>query len=129
VNALTAEQIAALPASRALDAEVAEKVLGWLRTPTGLLAPVDALGLPPSTDPIALPHFSTDMAAAWLALAKCCHEWEIGCDPAGWGDVKIYGWRGTPDDGDDVEHRVGFGHISKAPAAICKALLLDALTR
>lgn len=64
----------ALPAGAALDALIAERIMGWRHIH-------DGFGRGPQTNPISLIHdpvppFSTDIAAAWLVVETMIAEME-----------------------------------------------------
>lgn len=62
-----------MPAGRELDALVAERVMGWK-----LFASEPGYGRPPHQITLVLtpiPHYSTDIAAAWIIVEKLRDMW------------------------------------------------------
>lgn len=66
---------------RELDAEVAEKVMGWYQRVLASPHPRSQKNWyrPGSRHPVVLPGFSTDIAAAWLVVNHLYHSglWDI----------------------------------------------------
>jgi hypothetical protein len=121
-----------LEAGRELDALVAEKLMGW--------------PLRPYNDPDDVrPCFnlldgqrgllvweqkgksgwwfspSTNIAAAWEVLGRLTWQWEMGYDPGGWGEVKVFVW--DESEGEFATVGATFNHPGEAPLAICLAAL------
>ena len=122
---LTPTDLLSLPASRELDALVAEKVMGWHALRDGHCAECEAMikeGTLMMSDPQGLvgvvPDYSTSIAAAWEVVeklcppnpAECVYEFSLercldGCHVAKFGPHES-------------------GHIDgSAPLAICRAAL------
>lgn len=77
-----------------------------------------------------VPHYSDDWSDFGPLLEKCPHQWEIGNDPGGWGEVIIFRAKPDHDEADDPfnRHRVKFAYDGKTlPWAGCVALVLAAL--
>jgi hypothetical protein len=89
-----------MKAGHELDASIAEKVMGW-RLLNKMTNPTTAVaGLPPGISDDGkvefqpIPHYSTDIAAAWEVVEILREEWDIKIDSYhGWG--KSY----NPDEG------------------------------
>lgn len=94
--------------SRELDAEVAEKVMGWNKCDkftNPLLRKVQLVI-------IGYPHYSTDIAAAWLVVEKIPGWFALIKEEEGW----------------KCEYEIETGEIDyvlwpTAPEAICRAAL------
>lgn len=78
-----------MKAGRELDARVAEKVMGWtnirpaddkMRDPSTQEWWEDVWGDAPAADgnPHCIPHYSTDIGAAWQVVTRCLEGWWIG---------------------------------------------------
>lgn len=76
-------------------------------------------------------EYSTDWAAAGPLLGTIRHQWSIGYDPGGWGEVKIFLPNPAEKDDECDPFRpvvVKFGYDGKTlPHAICRALVVAAL--
>lgn len=121
-------------AGRALDAQIAEQVMGWTHEPDTDAYFVLADWLASEGKWRTLPHFSTDMAAAWQVVEH------LQSGPEGWkytlhlvahpyGRTYAYFGLDRPDDADYAEghHRYNdddqrIAHAT--PLAICRAALL-----
>lgn len=131
---MTPTEIDALPAGRELDALVAERVMGWTNIST--LSPQGRYfgarhfgwhetlrGSVPEHGRVALPSYSTDIAAGWEVVEKLVS--------LGWHFTitSLQGkWHAglTKDIGDVRE--TAMGHESTVPLAICRAALKAVLT-
>jgi hypothetical protein len=103
-----------LQAGRELDALVAEKVMGYtLGTPP---SPESAINLAGPEYPVTVPHYSTDIAAAWQVVEKFKdRDWRFILDKYddGWGiEIELSGGK------------YGSGAVAEtAPLAICRVAL------
>lgn len=69
-DTFTPAEIDALPAGPALDALVAERVMGWVCPPATSVLPVRMWVGPSGRVHPELPRFSTNIAAAWLVVER-----------------------------------------------------------
>jgi hypothetical protein len=126
---MTRDEILNMPASREMDALVAEKVMEfgvmrWINHPTydpKIITPVE----------MELPHYSTDISAAWQVLEQLRDPSES--EPDFWSitDAGIeQGWIveniWAHHDGDIPNFAV---QAETAPLAICRAALLAVLEK
>ena len=68
---MTREDILKMEAGREMDALIAEKVMEW--TAISKITPgisLDLIGTPPQGRPDLVPHFSTDISAAWEVVKE-----------------------------------------------------------
>ena len=110
-------------AGRELDARVATKVMGWKEawpkyaydgTPSGVLF---GAGIDPHGCKIPLPHYSTDIAAAWEVVEKSRHGSHVEVAHGATSNAGKYArWRCKF--GMQV-----FAEADSAPLAICLAAL------
>ena len=115
-------------AGRELDALVAEKVMGWERIvmkdkPGAVSWPHPPKGFDVNHNRWSIiPHYSTDIAAAWEVVEKLApeFEWILENDvkDGGWSAI-IYKWEGTS----VVSSPIGRSDADTAPHAICLAAL------
>lgn len=115
---MTPEEIDALPAGRELDALVAERVMGWTRSPRDYGSRLVWV-----THPENIVRFwkgrrsfqpSTDIAAAWEVLEK--HQFSLIRIPDGWVAGRF--------DFNSPAWDFAFGDAAPtAPLAICRAAL------
>jgi hypothetical protein len=131
------DEIMKLEAGRELDALVAEKVMGWqwfdhtgyairyFRPPNrfnyGAIAEGKEINYLES-----LPHYSTDIAAAWEVAEKLgnWHGFDFLVIKAAGNDLWCAGWYEFY--GDDYETRAA-DEAETVPLAICRAALLAAM--
>ena len=116
---LTREEILALPAGAALDALVAEKVMGLEYGPDYVegLGPVEGWA-DADGNGVDLPAYSTDIAAAWQVVEKVGGYYALY-----WMAPGSYGGRYGIQIHDDASHVTA----DAAPHAICLAALLATL--
>ena len=126
---LTRDAILALPAGPALDALVAERVLGWTRIKVPNPIPpgrgCDALRLPDGSTfvvngghaPRALPAYSTDIAAAWAVVEHLCPTANVS-EP--WFTLYSSGGKWVA----DFNRYTGGAAADTVPLAIARAALL-----
>jgi len=88
-----------MKAGRELDALIAERVMG------------EMWGVGPNLED-TLPHYSTQIADAWLVVEKMRPYFEIYCDGGGW--VARFGW---------ADAGTLAAYADTAPLAICLAAL------
>jgi hypothetical protein len=111
----------AIKAGRELDFQIAIKLMGWT---SGPLAPGVEPGpmhhlVPPNFsggEAPKVPHYSTDIAAAWLAMDKLCelrgNDLALERHSGGWSVMSEAG-----------EHGTELAGAQTAPHAICLAAL------
>lgn len=98
---------------RALDAAVHTHVFGWIEAPSGLVYVHQETG---KLADLRVPHYSTDIAAAWLVVERMTSQgWWLEIDHGG-VDWKIT-FYGLGDDPFPTER------ADTAPEAICRAAL------
>jgi hypothetical protein len=100
------------------------RVCGWPIVPeggSGCWASNCSLRPSPIIRADAVPEYSSDIAAAWKTMRGEHNQWEIKCDPAGWGHVTIY----LPVEGQEEYEEVSwiFENLDQLPRAICEARL------
>lgn len=125
--------MAELEVGRELDALIAERVMGWkigkerIVRPDGSSFDAPESGMPGDHvyDRYSIPHYSTDIAAAWQVVEKLGDKFHCRISTpffdgrpcfAGFTRKGTTGWNGKPDfeaSGDTV------------PAAICRAALKE----
>ena len=134
---MTNEEIDRMEAGRELDALVAERVMDWRWLVSQVsgrraLFPPDhapewfgrvADGSEPLTDQwdTRLPHYSTDIAAAWQVVEKMRERWPVvrlEVDVEGWR-VEIHTDEGTP----SYYRPVAEDYADTWPLAICRVAL------
>lgn len=110
-------------AGRELDALVAVKVFGWSEErkadypPNSERAAANCWHRPLIAAPCSLPHFSTDISAAWLVVEKLLADGKQV-------EVNGYNDEGDPDvDPWVVLINLTVSHAKTAPHAICLAAL------
>lgn len=114
---MTRDEIENMPSGRAMDALIAEHVMGWTnprRRHKGTL-----IMTPPADDPVrrggqAAPHYSTDIADAWQVVEHLLGRavWQIGVrriESLGFWLCEVGGV---------------YSRAENAPLAICRAALL-----
>lgn len=114
-----------MEAGRELDALVAEKVMGWEPGPGGIHL------FPPKDEPnrkrftrwngearvTEIPHYSTDIAAAWEVVEKLGHKFQMFLNTRGkWTEADFVHWP------DNLKGYVA-ASADTAPLAICLAAL------
>ena len=108
---MTRDEVLAMKPGRELDALVAEKVMGWKVAQVFDLKDTDgtniANGITPYSIGQRVPHYSTDIAAAWEVVGKFEYI-DVRRFKDHWG-CTVYGQTVTG---------------KTAPEAICKAALL-----
>ena len=131
-------EVATLPASRDLDALVAEQVMGglskheWDTSYTGVdfchvcQSTGDDLFYGRTTNDACIPHYSTSMAAAWEIVQ---HFFAKGHTVVLFAYAETHPVRHKPE-GESYccemhhpEQRIAFGRADTAPLAICRAAL------
>lgn len=122
---MTKDEVMNMNDGQILNALVAEKIMGW-RTTIGDSSHKDRVIAWPVEDRSGIVFEpSTDIATAWVVLTMLRHQWTIGYDPGGWGEVRVFT---MPSEADDFTiHRAKFDHPKDAPLAICKAAILATL--
>ena len=139
-----------LPAGQELDALVAEKVMDWqwrawgdppqrclyspeaiastveydllgqVRLPTVSETTVPACGDEPIHPVGHVPHYSTDIAAAWQVVGQLLERGlhvVIATPPPGWKNWDVRGWN------PETNSSRFISHADSAPLAICRAAL------
>lgn len=106
-------------AGREMDKLIAEKVMGWgdfWSDPNGVILMGNPPGNTVEDDRIEVPHYSTDIAAAWQIV-------EYSLQQRGWGFHSLdEGWSASF----FVTGRTSLilSHADTAPLAICRAAFL-----
>jgi hypothetical protein len=113
-----------MEAGRELDAEVAEKVMGAERA-TSMGDAIVAVGeLPYYRFPFGfvrgVPHYSTNIAAAWQVVEKVQHDYVISLEFGCWPKSNLVLWRVCLR---DAMATVYEAYAPKSPLAICRAAL------
>lgn len=108
-----------MKAGRELDAKVAEEVMGWdwNSKSAGWMQKIEVDGLTETIDIIELPHYSTDIAAAWLVVEILLEDLEGGLE------IDIHSFAGDWHVNMTGRGKIGRGVESALPHAICLAAL------
>lgn len=131
---MTRDEILGLGAGRVMDAHVAENVMGWkycdplsdLGTEEDSPPPDNGVGTNPKNERVYFPHYSTDIAAAWLVVERLGRQklrlvlvetLELG--ESAWGAL----FRHEVLDFNKIVSWDSYQHASTAALAICRAAL------